>query len=54
MRKRAGVKANNGWEMIEWSRPSPTARFTVLAQGALCFSCHVQAKKTDYVFTQRR
>jgi hypothetical protein len=54
MRKRADVKANNGWEMTEWSRPSTRARFTVLARGALCFSCHVQVKKTDYVFTQRR
>ncbi|MEX2211136.1 MAG: cytochrome P460 family protein [Gaiellaceae bacterium] len=53
MRKVAGVKANNGWKMIEWSRPSARSRFTVLAQGQLCFSCHVGAKRTDYVFTRR-
>jgi hypothetical protein len=53
MRKLAGVKANNGWQMIEWSRPSATSRFTVLAQGQLCFSCHMQVKSRDYVFTRR-
>ena len=54
MRKLAGVRANNGWQMIEYSRPSATSRFTVLAQGQLCFSCHVQVKARDYVFTRRR
>ena len=54
MRKLAGVKANNGWQMIEWSRPTTGSRFTVLAQGQLCFSCHVQVKSRDYVFTRRR
>lgn len=54
MRKLAGVKANNGWRMIEWSRPSGRSRFTVLAQGQLCFSCHVQVRSRDYVFTRRR
>jgi hypothetical protein len=53
MRKQAGVSANNGWQMIEWSRPAPRSRFTVLAQGRLCFSCHVQVKSRDYVFTRR-
>ena len=54
MRKLAGVKANNGWQTIEWSRPAAGTRFTVLAQGRLCLSCHVQAKARDYVFTRRR
>jgi hypothetical protein len=54
MRKQAGVRANHGWQMIEYSRPSATSRFTVLAQGQLCFSCHVQVKARDYVFTRRR
>ncbi len=54
MRKQAGVRANNGWQMIEYSRPSASSRFTVLAQGQLCFSCHVQVKARDYVFTRRR
>jgi hypothetical protein len=54
MRKLAGVRANNGWQMIEWSRPTAGSRFTVLAQGQLCFSCHMQVKSRDYVFTRRR
>lgn len=54
MRKLAGVRTNNGWQMIEYSRPSAGTRFTVLAQGQLCFSCHVQVKARDYVFTRRR
>jgi hypothetical protein len=54
MRKLAGVKTNHGWQMIEWSRPSARSRFTVLAQGQLCFSCHMQVKSRDYVFTRRR
>ncbi len=53
MRKQAGVSTNNGWRMIEWQRPSRTARFAVLAQGQLCLSCHVQVKSRDYVFTRR-
>jgi hypothetical protein len=52
MRKRAGVRAHRGWEMIEWTRPSPGSRFGVLAQGGVCTSCHVGAKP-DYVFTKR-
>lgn len=54
MRKMRGVRANNGWVMIEWSRPGPRARFAELASGQVCYSCHVQARRTDYVFTQRR
>jgi Cytochrome P460 len=53
MRKQAGVRTNNGWRMIEWQRPTRTGRFTVLAQGQLCFSCHVQVRSRDYVFTRR-
>jgi hypothetical protein len=54
MRKQAGVTANNGWRMIEYSRPAPRSRFTVLAQGQLRFSCHMQVRSRDYVFTRRR
>lgn len=53
MRKQRGVRANNGWQMIEWERDGPGRRFTVLAQGRICTSCHVRAKRTDYVFTRR-
>ena len=53
MRKLAGVQANNGWQMIDGAA-RPPRRFTVLAQGQLCFSCHVQVTSRDYVFTRRR
>jgi Cytochrome P460 len=48
MRKVAGR-----WRFIEYERSSPTARYTLLAQGQLCTSCHVMARANDYVFTKR-
>jgi hypothetical protein len=48
MRKVAGR-----WRFIEYERSSPTARYTVLAQGQLCTSCHVMARANDYVFTKK-
>jgi cytochrome P460 len=46
-------KANGRWRFIEYERSSARARYTVLAQGQLCVSCHVLAKSNDYVFTKR-
>jgi hypothetical protein len=46
-------KLDGRWRYIEYERSSATARYTVLAQGALCQSCHVQARSSDYVFTKR-
>ena len=46
-------KTNGRWRYVEYERSSPTARFTVLAQGQLCQSCHQQARANDYVFTKR-
>lgn len=48
MRKLAGT-----WRYVEYDRPSAKGRFAPFAQGQLCQSCHLQAKKTDYVFTTR-
>ena len=45
-------KASGRWRFVEYTRPSPRARFAVLAQGQLCLSCHVQARARDYVFTR--
>ena len=45
-------KVNGRWRYVEYERSSPTARFTVLAQGQLCQSCHQQARANDYVFTR--
>ncbi len=53
MRKTA-ARQHNGWVMIEWTRPTATARFTEIARGQVCYSCHVGARSTDYVFTRRR
>ena len=46
-------KVSGRWRFVEDERSSPRARYTVLARGQLCASCHVMAKRTDYVFTQR-
>lgn len=54
MRKIRGFSPrNNDWQMIEYSRSSARSRFAVLAQGQICYACHVQARKNDYVFTRR-
>ena len=52
--RKTRAAANNGWVMIEWTRPSPRASFTQLARGSVCTGCHMQARRTDYVFTRRR
>ena len=53
MRKVKGSNpAANDWWMIEYTRSSPTRRFSKLAEGRLCLSCHVGAKSNDYVFTR--
>jgi hypothetical protein len=48
MRKVAGR-----WQYVEYTRTGPKARYTILAQGRLCQSCHAQARANDYVFTKR-
>jgi Cytochrome P460 len=46
-------KLNGRWRFVEYQRSSAAGGYTVLAQGQLCLSCHVRAKSTGYVFTQR-
>jgi hypothetical protein len=46
-------KVGGRWRFIEFERSSAGARYTVLAQGQLCTSCHVMARANDYVFTKR-
>jgi Cytochrome P460 len=54
MRKVRGASPkNNDWQMREWTRGSPGGRFSEIASGQVCYSCHVGAKKNDYVFTKR-
>jgi hypothetical protein len=46
-------KLDARWRFIEFERSSAGARYTLLAQGQLCTSCHMQARANDYVFTKR-
>jgi hypothetical protein len=46
-------KLKGRWRFVEYERSSASARYTLLAQGQLCQSCHVMARSTDYVFTKR-
>jgi hypothetical protein len=45
MRKVAGK-----WRFVEYQLSG--SRYTVLASGRLCQSCHVRARSNDYVFTK--
>jgi len=44
-------KTSGRWRFVEYSLSG--SRYSVLAQGQLCVSCHMQAKANDYVFTKR-
>jgi hypothetical protein len=44
-------KANGRWLYVEYAVSG--SRYTVLAQGQLCQSCHARARANDYVFTKR-
>jgi Cytochrome P460 len=44
-------KVNGRWQFIEYTLSG--ARYSVLAKGQLCTSCHIMAKSNDYVFTKR-
>jgi hypothetical protein len=55
MRKRKGADPeHNDWVIVEYTREAAGARFSEIASGAVCWSCHVGAEDTDYVFTLRR
>jgi len=44
-------KVNGRWRFVEYQLSG--SRYTVLAQGQLCQSCHMQARANDFVFTKR-
>lgn len=44
-------KVGGKWRYVEYQRSG--ARYTVLAQGQLCQSCHTLARANDFVFTKR-
>ena len=46
--------ANNGWQFVEYTRSSGRDPFGELARGQVCYSCHVGARRTDYIFTRLR
>ena len=43
-------KTNGTWRFVEYQLSG--SRYTVLAQGQLCQSCHMRARANDYVFTK--
>ena len=54
MRKVKGADAKHGdWVFVEYARSSATSRFSKIADGAVCWSCHQLAKKTDWIFTRK-
>jgi Cytochrome P460 len=51
MRKERGADpAHNDWRFIEWTREGRDERFTITARDAVCWSCHVGAESTDYLW----
>lgn len=53
MRKIAGANPeHHDWVFVEWARDAADARFTKLAEGAVCESCHSGVADQDYVFTR--
>jgi hypothetical protein len=43
-------KTDGRWRFVEYQLSG--SRYTVLAQGQLCQSCHLRARASDYVFTK--
>jgi hypothetical protein len=51
MRKETGSDPEHGdWVFVEYTRDSPDAAFTETASDAVCWSCHVGAEETDWVW----
>ena len=44
-------KVSGKWRFIEYELSG--SRYTILAQGQLCQSCHMRARANDFVFTKR-
>ena len=52
--RRIRGSANGGWRWEEFTRSSPSQRFSKISfPESGCAACHVQAKSNDYVFTRR-
>jgi cytochrome P460 len=51
MRKRNGADtAHNDWVFVEYTRESADTPFRETASGTVCWSCHMGAAKTDYLW----
>lgn len=51
MRKERGLdQDHNDWRFVEYTRDSAAARFTETASDSVCWSCHMGAQQTDYVW----
>jgi hypothetical protein len=52
MRKQRGADPeHNDWVFVEYTREAGNEAFSELARGTVCWSCHVGAAESDYVFT---
>lgn len=52
MRKQKGADPeHNDWVFVEYTRDARDERFSEIASGAVCWSCHAGAADSDYVFT---
>ena len=51
MRKERGLdRDHNDWRFVEYTRDSAGARFAETASDSVCWSCHMGAQQTDYVW----
>jgi hypothetical protein len=51
MRKERGADPDhNDWRFVEFTREQRGAAFSETASGAICWTCHMGAAKTDYVW----
>lgn len=47
-------RAHGDWQFVEYKRSSAGQRFSEISRGEICYSCHVGARKTDWIFTRAR
>ena len=53
MRKERGADPAHGdWVFVEFTREARGDRFGLQARGAVCWTCHMGAQDSDYVFTR--
>ena len=51
MRKERDLdRDHNDWRFVEYTRDSAGARFAETARDSVCWSCHMGAQQTDYVW----